>query len=123
MLRPYKGGCILSARGRVRDLCDELVPSGCEFARWDQRRAVGSGGVWAFVIAVRNWSAKYSGVWGNSSGCVVCDSAVGLDDERRSDFDDGTPEEDAAPFVPLGELKGGATTAGAAERLAMGAGS
>jgi hypothetical protein len=42
---------------------------------------------------------------------VVCDSAVGLDDERRSDFDDGTPEEDAAPFVPLGELKGGATKA------------
>ena len=63
-----------------------------------------SGGVWAFVIAGRNRSAKHSGVWGNSSGCVVCDSAVGLDDERRSDFDDGAPEEDDA-------LKGGATPA------------
>ena len=51
---PYKGGRILGVRGLAPTWCVEFGASSCWRARFDQRRAWGSGGWWTWVVALRN---------------------------------------------------------------------
>ena len=83
------------------------------------------------VAALRN----VVGVGGNFLSWAECEEEPSGEDAVTGELiedglllvnvtEDAAATEDAAPFVPLGELKGGATTAGrgAVERSAMGAG-
>jgi hypothetical protein len=81
------------------------------------------------VVALRN----VVGVGGNFLSWAACEGEPSDEDFDTGELigvaallvaatDDAAATEDADPFVPLGELKGDATTAGAAERWAMGAG-
>ena len=103
---PYAEKANWSVRGLAPTWCVEFGALSCWRARFDQRRAWGSGGWWAWVVvALRN----VVGVGGNFLSWAACEG-----EPSDGDFDTGELSEDAPLLVAATEddaLRGDATPA------------